>query len=80
MIAKDKNAKFTPRSQVILDSRVEPQPQNYAILRNLLLDDFTVVTVKQLKNNPRNVVFAIRPKREMSLPQEINQNGTICEK
>ena len=72
LIARDKNAKFTPRSQIILDSRMEPQPQNYAILRNLLIDDMAVVTVKQLKSNPRNVIFAIKPKRDMSLPQEIN--------
>ena len=60
VIARDKNAKFTPRSQVILDSRVEATPQNYAILRNLLMDDMTVTTVKQVKSNPRNVIFAIR--------------------
>jgi hypothetical protein len=62
VIARDKsaNAKFTPRSQVILDSRIEATPQNYAILRNLLLDDMIVTTVKQVKHNPKNVIFVIR--------------------
>jgi hypothetical protein len=44
------------------------------------MDDMTVTTVKQVKSNPRNVIFAIRQKRDMSLPQEINQNGTVTEK
>ena len=80
VVGRDKNAKFTPRSQIILDSRIEATPQNYAILRNLLMDDMTVTTVKQVKSNPKNVIFAIRQKREMSLPQEINQNGTVTDK
>lgn len=68
IIARDKNAKFTPRSHVILDSRKDATPQNYAILRKLLMDDMAVTTVKQLKSNPRNVIFAIRQKREASMP------------
>jgi len=68
IIARDKNAKFTPRSHVILDSRKDATPQNYAILRKLLMDDMAVTTVKQLKSNPRNVIFAIRQKRDASMP------------
>lgn len=77
---KEGTAKYVPKTEVILDSRREPAPQNYALLRNLLLDDMTITTVKQMKSNPRNIVFALRQKREMSLQQEINQNGTVTDK
>lgn len=64
--------KCAPLTSVIVDSRLEPQRQNYAILRKLLLDDMTITTVKQLRNDPRNVIFAIRQKREFHAPQHIS--------
>lgn len=60
MIQKNNNKMFVPRANVIVDSRLDPAPQKYALLRQLLVDDMTVTTVKQMRENPRNVVFAIR--------------------
>lgn len=33
-----------------------------------------------MKSNPRNIVLALRQKREMSMAQEVNQNGTATDK
>ena len=80
MIAKEGLTKLTPKSSCVIDSRSTPEPQNYKILRELLIDNMTIVSVKQQKNNPRNVVFAIRPKRELSGPQTLTMNNTFSEK
>ena len=46
-----------------LDAKQQPEPNNYRLVRDLLLDFMTVVTVKQQKSNPRNVILALKVKR-----------------
>ena len=57
LIQAEKNSKYNPRSNIFLDSRLEAMPQKYALLRKLLMDDMTITTVKQMRENPRNVIF-----------------------
>ena len=65
--------KYVPSTRCILDSSISPaEPYSWDILRNLFIDKFCLMTVKQQRCNPRNVVMALVPRR----PNDLNQ---ICQ-
>lgn len=65
--------KYVPSTRCILDSSISPpEPVQWEILRNLFVDKFCLMTVKQQRSNPRNVVLRLVPRRH-------NKEHQICQ-
>ena len=59
-----------------IDAKMEPEPHGYKLVRDLLLDYFTAVPIKQQKSNPRNLIIALKPKRPKGKTQCLNEGAT----
>ena len=61
----------------MLDCTVSPaEPQSWQTLRNLYIDKMSLVTLKQQKADPRNVVLALRPRRADDQPLSTGGQAT----
>lgn len=61
--------KWRPSTKCMLDCAVSPaEPRSWQTLRNLYIDKMSLVTLKQQKADPRNVVLALRPRRADDQP------------
>lgn len=69
--------KWRPSTTCMLDCTVSPaEPQSWQILRNLYIDKMNLVTLKQQRSDPRNVVLALRPRRPDGQPLSTGGEAT----